>query len=142
MITRWIRAFARRSRADRLLLIHAAALHAVIAVLCRLVRFGSLTRALERTYPVRGRARIVPDTAESRVVWATTTMAALSPLGDTCLTRALTAQCLLRRFGGDAVLRFSVDPDARPRLSAHAWLESSGRILAGLPEIPGHLPLE
>jgi len=143
MIIRRMRSFARLTRTDRMLLLHAGALHAIIAVLCRTTRFGALSRALARVYPVREPVPATPGpAAESRAVWAATTAAACCPFGDTCLTRALTAQCLLRRLGGNAVLRFSVGAGGRPRLSAHAWLESAGRALAGLPAMPGHLPLE
>jgi hypothetical protein len=87
---------------------------------------------------------------EDRVVWAVRTATHLVPAGRTCLTEALTAQHLLRRHGGDALLRFGVsackvsdtrDPAGRVSdtlsdisqapIAAHAWLEAAGRIIIG-----------
>ena len=138
-----MRAFARRSPEDRVLLLHAFALHLGIAVLYRAVPFGWLTRTLERRYPVRNHDGAAPDmTAGSRAIWAATTSAALTPRSATCLTISLTAQCLVRHLGSDAVLRFGVLRETRPRLAAHAWLESAGRPLPGLSLAADHLALE
>jgi hypothetical protein len=131
----------KRSRAERALLLHAIALQTAVAVLCRLVRFGWLSRSLERLYPAPAGPSIQLDTAlESRVTWAVATAAGTFPAGTTCLTRALTAQCLLRRHGGDAVVRFGVR-GGEP-IAAHAWLEASGRELRGLSTGAGYSALK
>ncbi len=134
-----LRAFARRSRSDRALLLHAFALHAAIAVFCRLLPFGWLTGALARAYPLRGSGG--DASAEARAIWAATTAAAFCPLGSTCLTTALTTRCLLRRIGYDAVLRFGVRPETRTPFAAHAWLEAAGHTIPGLPSAQDHLLL-
>ena len=131
----------KRSRAERALVVHAVALHALIATLCRVLRFGSLSRALERLYPPPAGPCIALDTQlESRVAWAVSASTHAFPAGSTCLTRALTAQCLLRRHGGDATLCFGVR-GGRP-IAAHAWLESSGRELAGVSTSAGYSSLK
>ena len=122
-------------------MLRAFALHAAIAVLCRSVRFGTLARLLARVYPLRDTTAPPDLNAESRVVLAVSTAGSLCPFGTTCLTAALTAQCLLRRMGGDAVLRIGVRPDTRPTLTAHAWIESAGRALPGLPAADGYVTL-
>ena len=130
----------KRSRAERALVLHAVALHTAIAAFCRLLRFGSLSRVLERFYPPPAGPCISLDTElEAHVTWAVATAAQTFPAGSTCLTRALTAQCLLRRHGGDATLRFGVR-GGEP-VAAHAWLESSGRELAGLSTGAGYRAL-
>jgi hypothetical protein len=43
-----------------------------------------------------------------------------------CLSRAIAAECLLRRSGRDARLRFAAGFDQAHALQAHAWLESDG----------------
>jgi hypothetical protein len=139
MIIRRIRAFAARSLSDRRLLLHAFALHTAIAVSCRLIRFGPLVRLLARIYPAREGCIALDTTAESRVVWAVATTSS-GPIAGTCLTTALTTQCLLRRMGGDADLRFGVR--AGSALSAHAWLESAGRVVVGHSAGAEYLPLD
>lgn len=122
---RLVRAFLRKPWGDRALLAHAALLHAAIALLCHTMRFGRLSATLLTLYP---RPRTISDdtTVETRAIWAVTCTASSSPFGSTCLTRALATQCLLRRGGRDAELRFGVrqDPvnDMAP-IAAHAWLE-------------------
>ena len=143
IVIRKMQAFARRSPGDRALLLHAFALHAAIAVLYRAMRFGSLSRELARCYPLRIARDTAPGRdAESRVAWAIATAASFCPFGSTCLTTALATQCLLRRRGRDAVLRFGVQPGTRPGLVAHAWLEFSSGAPAGLPATSNYLALD
>ena len=129
----------KRSPSERAVLAHACALHTVIAVLCRVIRFGALSKMLERAYALRPTpAR--DALAESRAIWAGTTAASFCPFGSTCLTTGLTVRCLLRRTGCDAALRFGVRPETAP-LAAHAWLEFAGHVLQGS-RTDGHLVLE
>jgi hypothetical protein len=51
-----------------------------------------------------------------------------------CLTQALVIQFLLARQGGHAHLRIGVAKDANGHLKAHAWLESNGSPIFGVPE--------
>ena len=80
-----------------------------------------------------------PDTLDGWLRTATH----LVPAGKTCLTEALTAQCLLRRRGADAALRIGVAraTDAGAPLTAHAWLEQAGRIIMGGETADGYEPL-
>jgi hypothetical protein len=43
-----------------------------------------------------------------------------------CLSRAIAAECLLRRSGRHTRLRFAAGFDPAHALQAHAWLESDG----------------
>ena len=99
------RKFMRRPVADRRLLVHAVALHAGLAALVRVVRFGRINRwlnARQNRVPPRAPA---PDRASiERVVWAVRTATTLVPWGRTCLTEALTTSVLLRRLGYDATI--------------------------------------
>ena len=51
--------------------------------------------------------------------------------GTTCLTRALAARVMLSRRGQYSELRIGVAKDDQGNLSAHAWLESRGRVVIG-----------
>jgi hypothetical protein len=68
-----------------------------------------------------------------RIAWAIRTATTLVAAGRTCLTEAVTAECLLRRDGYDATLRFGVaaSPRAGSRLLAHAWVEHAGATIIG-----------
>jgi hypothetical protein len=121
--------FLSRPLEDRLLLIHAVVLHVAAAGLVRLVSPRRLIRWLGSGPRRRGAPPVRDDSA--RVVWAVRTAAYLVPIG-TCLTVALTAQCLLRRRGADAALCIGVTrADGRAPIAAHAWLEQAGRIIIG-----------
>jgi hypothetical protein len=142
-----IRSFFRRPLADRALVAQAIAVHLGAAAL---LRIGGLRRAMAWSDPPparcarRAAAEVRRSDApgrdvEARVGWAVRTATCLVPLGRTCLTEALAAQFLLRRCGHGAALRFGVAraPDraagekVAETLTAHAWLESAGRIIIG-----------
>jgi hypothetical protein len=142
-----IRACARRPLSDSALVAHALVVHLTVALLLRVIGLRRLTALLSRAQrPARPKgspssrrgscASTMGDDAERRVVWAVRTATYLVPLGRTCLTEALTAQHLLRRHGGDAMLRFGVSMckvsgAVQPPIAAHAWLEAAGRIIIG-----------
>ena len=139
--------------ADNALVAHALVVHLAVALLLRVIGLRRLTRLLPRAHrPARlvvyatggGQgwrshgacaSRMHAD-AESRVVWAVRTATHLVPAGRTCLTEALAAQHLLRRHGGDAMLRLGVSvckvsDTLQTPIAAHAWLEAAGRIIIG-----------
>jgi hypothetical protein len=51
--------------------------------------------------------------------------------GMRCLSRALAAEVILRRAGGDPQLCFGVVHDVRGGIEAHAWVEDAGDIVVG-----------
>jgi hypothetical protein len=132
------RKFLRRPAADRRLLVRALALHACLAALVRLVRFGRLNQWLAASQANQANqnrpapAGHAPDRVSiERVVWAVQTATTVVPWGKTCLTEALTTSVLLRRVGCDATLRYGVAADNERPLAAHAWLEYRGDIVIG-----------
>ena len=160
-----LHSFFRRPMADRVLVVHAMVLHLAVAALVRVMSPRRVIAWLTARYvlplrpPVREAQPLRNESA--RVVWAVRTATHLVPAGKTCLTEALTAQCLLRRRGADAALRIGVAltarsgsppvfggriatlgatagfhhgllaTDAGAPLTAHAWLEHAGRIIMG-----------
>jgi len=123
----------RRPRGERALLRHALALHSVVAVLVRLVRPNRASRWLRAAY--RQRPPFTGRHEWERIVWAVRTVTGVLPAGNTCLTKAVTAECLLRVSGYDATLRFGVAglPREGSALRAHAWVEHGGRVVMGGP---------
>lgn len=130
----------RLAPADRTLLLQAAALHTVIVVLVRMAPFGWVLRRLESVSVSRHLHRSVSSMSsmaeisqERRIAWAVRTIAALLPVGSTCLTTALTAHVLLARRGWDSTIRFGVAPAAASpgSMTAHAWVERGPCIVIG-----------
>jgi hypothetical protein len=78
-----------------------------------------------------------------RVAWAVAAASSLVPDGSNCLIRALAAGRMLRKYGHDAALQIGVakaPPDGG--LTAHAWLESGGRVVIGGFELGRYIPLD
>lgn len=126
------RKFFRRSSADRRLLVRALVLHACVAALLRVVRFGRLRRWLDGpSVDPAVRDRELDAATVARIIWAVRQVAAAVPWGGTCLTEALTAATLLRRAGCDTTLQYGVAPDGGHVLAAHAWLECRGGVVMG-----------
>ena len=125
--------FLSRTAADRRLLLRALVLHACVASLLRIVRFGTLSGWLRR-YGDQGSAsgRPLDSASIGRIVWAVRQAASVTPWGRTCLTEALTAEAMLRRAGCETTLRYGV-ATAEKRLAAHAWLEHNGVEIIGGP---------
>ena len=124
--------FLSRTAADRRLLLRALALHACVASLLRIVRFGTLSDWLRR-YGRPANGHPLDSAAIDHIVWAVQQAASVAPWGRTCLTEALTAETMLRRAGCDTTLRYGVATEGEKRLSAHAWLEHDGVEIIGGP---------
>ena len=126
------RKFFRRPAADRRLLAQALVLHVCVAVLLRVVRFGTLTTWLDAVRSSESRDVGAPDAAR-RIAWAVRQTSRFLPWGRTCLTEALTGALLLRRAGVAATLQFGVARDGERSLVAHAWLDREGTVIVGSP---------
>ncbi len=120
--------FLRLRSFERSLVIEAAFLLFAYVLVVRLLPF----RVWRRVLPDRGQAAAVPGRALSpeKVCWAVAAAARLIP-GTWCLPQALAAHRLLRAAGYSARLRIGVC--RTPVFRAHAWVESSGRVIVGGP---------
>ena len=135
-----VRKLLKRSRAERRLLAHALLLHVAVALALKCVRFSRLCRWGARLYA--GRVADRCDAArEDAVIWAVTTAATIIPFEHSCLSEALAAHWLLAACGRASLVRIGVAPTPRQPLVAHAWLESQGRAIMGLPAETAYLPL-
>jgi len=70
-----------------------------------------------------------PGQAE-RIGWAVGSAARFAP-DATCLAQALAAEVLLERRGHTPTVRMGVVKDELGKLTAHAWVESAGRVVIG-----------
>lgn len=136
------RQFLNRSPVERRLLVCALVLHVAVSVLLRCVSFGRLRRWGTRLASMRaaaggGRAR------EQAVLWAAATASAILPFRHSCLPEALTARwLLLAACGRTSVVRIGVSPVPGRPFMAHAWLESQGRAVLGVPDGSAYLALD
>jgi len=127
-----IRGFLRRPPPDRSLLSKAFAMHAFVALLLPVIRFGRLSRWLgvDGTRLAGGGGQEDFE-AVARVAWAVRRATAAAPWGRTCLSEALTAAALIKRTGCDVRLRYGVMATPEHGLAAHAWLEYRGIVVIG-----------
>jgi hypothetical protein len=75
-----------------------------------------------------------PTLTPQQVRWAMGHAQRIIPQA-TCLPQALAAESLLARGGIDATMQIGVMKTAAGQLTAHAWVESGGRIVVG--DLPG-----
>jgi hypothetical protein len=127
--------FWRKPSVDRRLLLSAAVLHAFVALALRVLPFRFVRRVLDGAAMLGPAPRATAD-VEGRVVRAVRTTAMFVP-GCNCLTEALAALFLLKRYGCDATLAFGISahkPADRP-FDAHAWLEHGHRRVIGARDV-------
>jgi hypothetical protein len=104
------------------------------------VPFRALQRVAERLARPRSGSIDPPPGEADRLGWAVASAARFVPWA--CgLTQALAAKTLLARRGHPAEVRLGVARDEHGRFLAHAWVESSGRIVVGEHERERFTPL-
>jgi hypothetical protein len=120
-------------RADRWLVLEAAALVALVRAAFRLTSFAATRRLLERCAWRRSDPpHATAAAATAARVGAATRAAARRLPGTTCLVEALTAETMLRRRGVESTLHIGVRaPAPATPLDAHAWLECAGLVVVG-----------
>lgn len=123
-----LNSFIRLSATDKSLVITAAVVLGIIRLSLWLIPFHVLRRTLIKLNraPRKGSD---PDDALRRIAWAVSVVGSRFP--GSCLVQALAAQLMLGRRGVLATLRIGVALDEEGAFRAHAWLESSGKIIIG-----------
>jgi hypothetical protein len=122
--------FVRLPAGERRLLVESALLVAAVRLGLWLLPFRTLRRLLDRAFdqPSGRLVAAAPDTG--RIAWAVAVVSEHIPHA-TCLTQALATRALLRRRGQPAELRIGVVRSGHGYITAHAWVESQGRIVIG-----------
>jgi hypothetical protein len=113
------------------LLIESAFLLFIAIVAVPVLPFSTLQAWVTR----KSRLKPKKDFSSEEIGWALSTASRLLPRS-TCLAEALALQVLLRRSGYDPVIRVGIQKEDG-ELSAHAWVESEGQVVAA-----GHDRLE
>jgi hypothetical protein len=139
-VVRWahvrlIRRFVTLPEQERMLLLLAALVVAIVRLALWTLPFRSVRRRASRRSPVSREQRgflgsFVRGLAPERLAWSIQTAACRIP-GASCLTQALALQWLLSRAGYRANVHIGVGKDVERGFEAHAWLEHEGEILIG-----------
>ena len=125
-----LRKFLSLTPSDRVLLINALLLLGAIRLGLKLLPFQTLRRLLARiAQPIR----TLPEeelASVDKVAWAVMVASHYIP-GAICLAQALATQVLLERRGYPTQLRIGFTRGKGGQMSAHAWVESEGRVAIG-----------
>jgi len=115
---------------DRVLLINALLLLGAIRLGLKLLPFQTLRRLLARiAQPIRT-LQEAEKASVDKVAWAVMVASHYIP-GARCLAQALATQVLLERRGYPTQLRIGFTRGMGGQRSAHAWVESQGRVAIG-----------
>ncbi|MBI4169108.1 MAG: lasso peptide biosynthesis B2 protein [Acidobacteria bacterium] len=137
-----LRKFFRLPFAERRLFVAAALALPLMRPGLHLLPFRAFRRLLLAAARRPLRAHGAGDhPAPERVLWAVEAAGRLVPWASTCLTRALTAELLLRRRGYPGRMRLGVARSAAGAFLAHAWVEGPGGISIDAPAPAIFVPL-
>ena len=126
MILAALRKFGRLEAADRRAIVRAGFEILGTRIALAILPFRIVSRA-----PRVASERFASDSEIERTRWAVS--AAGQKMGATCLCQAIAAQRLFARQGLHTELRFGAAKSSS-KFTAHAWLESSSRVMFGDPQ--------
>jgi len=115
---------------ERVLLINALLLLGAIRLGLKLLPFQTLRRILATMAQPTGTLQAAEKASVDKVAWAVIVASHYIP-GARCLAQALATQVLLERRGYPTQLRIGFTRDKGGQMSAHAWVESEGRVAIG-----------
>ena len=127
-----IRKFLGLPPKERKLLIRALLLVAAVRLGLWVIPFSRLQRLVLWMAAKPGRDRSETVSTE-KLAWAIETASRYVPKA-TCLTQAMAAKILFGIYGCESLLKIGVARGEGGRMLAHAWLESQGRTIVGVPE--------
>ena len=126
MILTALRKFGRLRSADQRAFVRAGFAILRVRIALSILPFRILSRA-----PRAAAGKVADHREIERTRWAVS--AAGQKLGATCLCQAIAAQRLFARQGLHTELRFGAAKSSS-EFTAHAWLESSSRVVFGDPQ--------
>jgi hypothetical protein len=95
-----------------------------------LFSFKSMLSYLDGIKQRKKKLKDANNPSEEKIVWVIDVVSRYVPY-TTCLSKALTAQVLLKRYGHFSNLHIGVVKNDKGKLDAHAWVESQGKIIIG-----------
>jgi hypothetical protein len=128
---RLLRSFLALTPLERRVLVKASGLLALIQLGLGRLPFTVLRRLVTGRAANADRCRGNRHEYADAVAWAVTAVSRRVPGPTTCLSRALTAQAMLARYGCPSRLQVGVTRGQHGEVEGHAWVECEGRILIG-----------
>jgi hypothetical protein len=122
--------FLRLPAGDRRLLMKAMLLVWMVRMGLWLVPFRVMRQLLRKLAQGSVASSVEESALVARVAWAVSVTSQYVPLA-TCLTQALVTKLMLARYGCYSILRIGVACSDSGRFQAHAWVESSGKVVIG-----------
>jgi hypothetical protein len=122
--------FLKLTSVERLLLIKAVCLLGLIVFGLKLLPFQTLRRFLAKIGQPSHKLQPVEKVSVDQIAWTVMVASHYIPKVK-CLARALTTQVLLERQGYPTQLRIGFVGMKKGKSSAHAWVESEGRVVIG-----------
>ena len=117
--------FLKQSRVDQKLLITTLLSMITIRLKLYLIPFKRIQRSMERS-----NNKTKNNIPVHKLIWAVQTISNYIPQA-TCLTKALTAQKLLRKHGYPCQVKIGVGKDTNGEFEAHAWVEYKDKVILG-----------
>ncbi|MGJ5675416.1 MAG: lasso peptide biosynthesis B2 protein [Nostochopsis sp.] len=124
-----LRKFFKLTASDRLLLVKAVFLLAVIRIGLKSLPFQQLRGLLAKISQPRVKLQRANEASVNKVAWAV--IVASPYLRAVCLPQALATQVLLARPGITTQLRIGFTRSKGGQMSAHAWVEYQGQVVIG-----------
>jgi hypothetical protein len=134
---RWLRKFINLTPGDRLLLVRTLLLLGAVRLGLKLLPFQTLRSLLASFSQPTAKLQMSDPTYVDRVVWAVR-VASRYVRGVRCLAQALATQVLLEQRGYPTDLRIGFTRSKGGQMSAHAWVESEGRVVIGGSNSPSY----
>lgn len=128
-----MKGFRSRSAREWLMFVQALCVTVLTRAALGVLPLPHVRRLVRRCFRAASPLPPARRASAAQAVWAATSAGRRSPLEATCLTTALVAQALLQRHGYEAKLRIGVRRDLNGAFTAHAWLESEGKVIVGGP---------
>jgi hypothetical protein len=126
MIMKIITNFMKQNRVDQQLLITTVLTMIIIRVKLYLIPFNHIQRSIEKNTTKKASNNIPVH----KLTWTVQTVSNYVPQA-TCLTKALTAQKLLKKYGYSSQIKIGVGKDINGEFEAHAWVEYDGKVVIG-----------
>jgi hypothetical protein len=117
--------FLKQSRVDQKLLITTLLSMITIRLKLYLIPFKRIQRSMERS-----NNKTKNNIPVHKLIWAVQTISNYIPQA-TCLTKALTAQKLLKKYGYSSQIKIGVGKNINGEFEAHAWVEYDGKVVVG-----------
>ncbi len=116
----------KQSRVDQQLLITTLLTMIIIRLKLWFIPFNHIQGSIEKS----NTNKTANNITVSKLIWTVQAVSNYIPQA-TCLTKALTAQNLLKKHGYSCLIKIGVGRDTEGKFEAHAWIEYADKVILG-----------